>query len=68
MKIEETYYLVEYNCMYNGRTPEGVFTEKAWKKYIKEENKSRDGSCSSKFDEDMDDNEDFVFTEIEIYN
>jgi hypothetical protein len=65
---KETYYLVEYNCMYDGRQPEGVFTEKAWKKYIKEENWWREQDEEVLYEEEMEDNEEFIFTEIEVHN
>ncbi len=65
---KETYYLVEYNCMYDGRQPEGVFTEKAWKKYIKEENLWREQDEEVLYEEEMEDNEEFIFTEIEVHN
>jgi len=68
MKTKEIYYLVEYECMYDGRQSEGVFTEKGWKKYIKEQNEDRDTSEESLLDECMEENEDFIFTEIEVYN
>ncbi len=65
---KETYYLVEYECIYGGRMPEGVFTEKGWKKYIKEQNEDRDTSEESLLDESMGENMDFIFTEIKVYN
>ena len=67
MKKKEIYYLVEYECMYDGRKSEGVFTEKGWKKYIKEQNEDRVTSEDSLLDECMEENEDFIFTEIEVY-
>jgi len=68
MKTKETYYLVEFECPYDGRQSEGVFTEKGWEKWVKEENKDRDTSEESLLDECMEENEDFIFTEIEVYN
>tara|TARA_R110000824_G_scaffold6208_4_gene28656 strand:- start:381 stop:632 length:252 start_codon:yes stop_codon:yes gene_type:complete len=64
----QTYYLVEYECPYDGRQSEGVFTEKGWEKYVQEQNKDRDTSEESLLDECMEENEDFIFTEIEVYN
>tara|TARA_R100001594_G_C4014263_1_gene257711 strand:+ start:1089 stop:1295 length:207 start_codon:yes stop_codon:yes gene_type:complete len=68
METKETYYLVEYECIYGGRQLEGVFTEKAWKHYIKEENSYRNAEDERLYDEDMEDNMEFIFTEIEVYN
>tara|TARA_R100000306_G_scaffold62541_1_gene72726 strand:- start:4869 stop:5081 length:213 start_codon:yes stop_codon:yes gene_type:complete len=67
-KTKEIYYLVEYDCMYDGRQSEGVFTEKGWKKYIKEQNRYRDASEERLFDESWEENMEFIFTEIEVYN
>ena len=68
MKTKEIYYLVEFECPYDGRQSEGVFTEKSWEKWVKEENKHKDTSEESLLDECMEENEDFIFTEIEVYN
>ena len=67
MEKKETYYLVEYECMYDGRKPEGVFTEKGWTKYIKETNDDRSANEESLLEESMEENMDFFFTEIEVY-
>ena len=69
MKTKEIYYLVEYSCMYDGRKAEGVFTEKGWEKYIKEQNEMRDEE--DKWEETMEDCEElgqFILTEIQVYN
>ena len=61
METNETYYLVQYSDSYGGRKNEGVFTNKGWKKYIKEEN----------WEENMEECQElgqFIFTEIEVYN
>jgi len=71
MKTKEIYYLVEYECMYDGRQSEGVFTEKGWKNYIKELNEDRiaDGCEEDElYEENMEENEEFIFTEIQVYN
>ena len=71
MKTKETYYLVEHEDSYGGRESEGVFTEKGWKKYIKRLNEDRvDDGCEEDelYEESMEENEDFIFTEIEVYN
>tara|TARA_R110000824_G_scaffold5226_2_gene24296 strand:+ start:498 stop:704 length:207 start_codon:yes stop_codon:yes gene_type:complete len=68
MKTKETYYLVWYEDVYNGRKNEGVFTPKGWEKWIKEENKSRDDEDKWEENLEMEDNGDFIFTEIKMYN
>jgi hypothetical protein len=69
METNETYYLVQYSDSYGGRKNEGVFTNKGWKKYIKEENEMRDEE--DKWEENMEECQElgqFIFTEIEVYN
>ena len=68
MKIKETYYLVHYIDIYGDKENEGVFTEKGWKKYIKQQNTYREASEERLFDESWEENMEFIFTEIEVYN
>jgi hypothetical protein len=73
MKTKETYYLVEYEDMYDGRKAECVCTEKGWKKYIKGLNEDRvaddkGGIEDELYEESMEENMEFIFTEIEVYN
>ena len=67
MNKEETYYLVWYEDVYDGRKNEGVFTAKGWEKWIKEENESRDDVDKWEENLEMEDNGEFMFTEIKIY-
>jgi hypothetical protein len=67
-ETKETYYLVEYHDSYGDNTNEGVFTEKSWEKYITELNKDRKAEGEMEYDESMEENEEFIFTEIEVYN
>ena len=53
--------------MYDGRKPDGVFTEKGLTKYIKETNDDRSANEESLLEESMEENMDFFFTEIEVY-
>ena len=71
METKETYYLVEFESSYGGRENEGVFTEKGWKNYIKGLNEDRiaDGCKEDElYEESMEENMEFIFTEIEVYN
>tara|TARA_R100001244_G_scaffold57908_1_gene48981 strand:+ start:31 stop:258 length:228 start_codon:yes stop_codon:yes gene_type:complete len=70
-KYKETYYLVEFESSTGGRDNEGVFTEKGWEKYIKGLNEDRvaDGCEEDElYEESMEENMEFIFTEIEVYN
>jgi len=64
---KETYYLVEYHDVWGGKDNEGVFTKKSWEKYIKELNEERKQDDEILFDERMEKNIEFVFTEIKVY-
>ena len=69
MQTKETYYLVEYEDMYDGRKSECVCTKKGWEKWIKETNEMRDEE--DKWGETMEECEalgQFIFIEIEVYN
>ena len=67
MNKEETYYLVWYEDVYDGRKNEGVFTAKGWENWIKEENESREDVDKWEENLEMKDNGEFMFTEIKIY-
>ena len=68
MSKKETYYLVEYVDIYGDKENEGIFTEKGWKKYIKQQNADREASGEHLFDESWEENMEYIFTEIEVYN
>jgi hypothetical protein len=70
MSEKETYYLVEQADPFDGRDNVGVFTEKGWEKYIKVLNEdivAYGGEEDELRNESMEENEDFIFTEIKVY-